>query len=118
MTRIDRFAFLDCKNLTDVYYTGTEQQRANISIDNIDNGNNELLNAAWHYNYVPTHILGDINNDGKLNNKDLTRLFQYLSDWDVEVKEVALDINGDGKVNNKDLTRLFQYLSGWDVEIF
>ncbi len=65
-----------------------------------------------------SHIAGDINGDGSLNNKDLTRLFQYLSDWDVEVNEAALDINGDGSVNNKDLTRLFQYLSDWDVEIF
>ncbi|MBO4733060.1 MAG: dockerin type I repeat-containing protein [Clostridia bacterium] len=67
---------------------------------------------------LTTHTPGDINGDGELNNKDLTRLFQYLSDWDVEVNEAALDINGDGTVNNKDLTRLFQYLSDWDVEIF
>ena len=67
---------------------------------------------------LDSYIPGDINGDGSLNNKDLTRLFQYLSDWDVEVSEAALDINGDGSVNNKDLTRLFQYLSDWDVEIF
>ncbi|MBO4733706.1 MAG: dockerin type I repeat-containing protein, partial [Clostridia bacterium] len=65
-----------------------------------------------------THIPGDINGDAELNNKDLTRLFQYLSDWNVEVNEYALDVNGDGDVNNKDLIRLFQYLSNWNVEIF
>lgn len=63
-------------------------------------------------------LIGDANNDGTVNNKDLTRLFQYLSSYDVPVNEAALDLNGDGSVNNKDLTRLFQYLSGWDVEIY
>ena len=66
------------------------------------------------YNYIP----GDVNNDGSVDNKDLTRLFQYLSGWDVEVNEAAVDINGDGSSDNKDLTRLFQYLSNWDVEIY
>lgn len=64
------------------------------------------------------HLPGDINGDGDVNNKDLTRLFQYLSDWDVEVVNEALDVNGDGIVNNKDQTRLFQYLSDWDVAIY
>lgn len=63
-------------------------------------------------------LCGDINSDNSVNNKDLTRLFKYLSGWDVDPKEEMLDINGDGKVNNKDLTRLFQYLSGWAVDIF
>ncbi|MBO4734373.1 MAG: hypothetical protein J5662_07850, partial [Clostridia bacterium] len=39
---------------------------------------------------LTTHTPGDINGDGELNNKDLTRFFQYLSDWDVEVNEAAL----------------------------
>ena len=68
--------------------------------------------------YMPKEIPGDISGDGKLNNKDASRLFQYLAGWDVDVDESALDVNGDGKVNNKDATRLFQYLAGWDVEIF
>ena len=106
-------AFSDCKNITDVFYTGDITEKPEY----YTYGNEYLLNATWHYNYAP-HVSGDINNDDKVNNKDLTRLFQYLSKWNVEVNAAALDINGDGKVNNKDLTRLFQYLSKWDVEIF
>ena len=64
------------------------------------------------------HIPGDIIGNGEINNKVVTRLFQYLSGWKVDVNEKALDVNGDGKINNKDLTRLFQYLSDWDVEIY
>ena len=67
---------------------------------------------------VTAHQPGDINNDGKVNNKDLTRLAQHLAGKEVEVIEDALDVNGDGKVNNKDLTRLAQYLAGKDVEIY
>ena len=66
---------------------------------------------------VAGHIPGDINGDGDVNNKDLTRLFKHLSGYTVEVVESALDVNGDGSVNNKDLTRLFRYLSGYEVEI-
>ena len=67
---------------------------------------------------VAGHIPGDITGDGVVNNKDLTRLFKYLTGFDVEVVEAALDINGDGSVNNKDQTRLFRYLSGYDVDIY
>ena len=66
---------------------------------------------------TPDHVPGDINGDGKVNNKDVTRLQKYLSGEEVDVNPAALDVNGDGKVNNKDLTRLQKYLKGDDVEI-
>ena len=66
----------------------------------------------------PDHIPGDINGDGKVNNKDVTRLQRYLKGEETEVVEAALDVNGDGKVNNKDLTRLQRYLKGEEVEIY
>ena len=66
---------------------------------------------------VITHKPGDINDDGSVNNKDVTALFKYLSGWDIVINEEAADINGDGNKNNKDITLLFKYLSGWDVVI-
>lgn len=64
-------------------------------------------------------LAGDINGDKSADNKDLLRLFKYLSGWDVDYVEAALDVNGDGNVNNKDFTRLFKALTDWDnVQIF
>ncbi|MBR2319364.1 MAG: hypothetical protein IKA50_01090 [Clostridia bacterium] len=62
-------------------------------------------------------LAGDVNSDGKVNNKDLGRLQQYVNGWDVSISASAADVNGDGKVNNKDLGRLQQYVNGWDVEL-
>ena len=63
-------------------------------------------------------IAGDINGDGNVNNKDLTRLLKYIAGEDVEVVTVTIDPNGDGNINNKDLTRLMKYIAGEAVEIF
>ena len=46
-----RDAFYQCTALSDVYYRGTEEQRAQIQIENSNSGNDPLLNAAWHYSF-------------------------------------------------------------------
>ena len=50
VTYIGDYAFYDCDSLTDVYYAGTEEEWAKISIDS---GNTSLIGAIIHYNYVP-----------------------------------------------------------------
>lgn len=66
---------------------------------------------------VAGRVSGDVNDDGKVNNRDLGVLMQYLNDWDVTVNKSAADVNGDGSVNNKDYGLLMQYLNNWDVEL-
>ncbi len=99
---------------TDVDITVTYDTEDVFNLDDIDVAFSVENGKVTIVPYLP----GDVNGDGKVNNKDATRLLQYLSGWDVKITEVAMDVNGDGKVNNKDATRLLQYLSGWDVKIY
>ena len=50
VTKIGERAFEGCNQLTDVYFTGTEDEWNNIVIEK---GNDELKNATIHFNYVP-----------------------------------------------------------------
>ena len=46
VTSIGEQAFYDCTGLKDVYYAGTEQKKAGISIGSY---NSSIFNATWHY---------------------------------------------------------------------
>ena len=59
VTSIGVWAFCDCTSLTDVYYAGSEAQWKAIGIDLY--GNDDLLTANIHYNYVShTHSYKDV----------------------------------------------------------
>ena len=59
VTSIGYSAFYYCTSLTDVYYAGSEAQWKAISISS--NGNEDLLTANIHYNYVShTHSYKDV----------------------------------------------------------
>lgn len=63
-------------------------------------------------------IYGDVDGNGRINNRDLGTLQQYLGDWeDVNINLEAADVTHDGKVNNRDLGLLQQYLGDWDVTL-
>ena len=59
VTSIGGSAFYNCTSLTDVYYAGSEAQWKAISISST--GNDDLLTANIHYNYVShTHSYKDV----------------------------------------------------------
>ena len=95
------------------------------SINNFDNKQIGTQNVTISYRGIDTNILvevvdyipGDINGDGIVSMKDVTRLNNYLNDDKTKVIKAALDVNGDGVVSIKDITRLVEYLSDNTVEI-
>ncbi len=60
------------------------------------------------------YLLGDVNNDGKINLKDVNLIVAYyngnLELTDVQIK--AADVNGDGKVNLKDVNLIVSHYNG------
>lgn len=59
----------------------------------------------------PIALLGDADGNGRVNNRDLGRMQQYLNDWDVDIDLIACDMDGNGRVNNRDLGTLQQMLN-------
>lgn len=110
---IEMAAFANCLSLTEVYYSGSEEDRAAISISS---DNDHLLNATWHYAVVSV-IPGDSSGDGEVSIQDVALFQRYLNGWDEELDAVVCDVNADGTCDNKDLVLLIRYLNGWDVEL-
>ncbi len=76
--------------------------------------------ATFEVTVKKAYTPGDINGDGSVNIRDITRLKQVVAGgYDVTYVEEALDTNGDGSVNIRDITRLKQYVAGgYGVEVY
>jgi uncharacterized repeat protein (TIGR02543 family) len=70
-------------------------------------------------NDVTITITGDVDGDGQITPKDVTKLRRFLAGgWNVEVSVKNADIDGDGKVTPKDVTMLRRYLAGgWGISL-
>ncbi len=56
-------------------------------------------------------VLGDINSDEVIDNKDVVSLFRYVSGTATGAKESICDVNYDKTIDNKDVVTLFKYTS-------
>jgi hypothetical protein len=60
---------------------------------------------------MESDMLGDVNNDGNLNNEDLNAMSDYITDGKTEnfIFKNA-DVNGDKKVNVADIVRIINII--------
>ena len=63
-----------------------------------------------------SYTLGDLDGNGRINNRDLGMLQQHLNEWPVNINTDAADLDANGRINNRDLGMLQQYINEWDVE--
>lgn len=75
-----------------------------------------IAESAWLVNayYVePVVVLGngDMDGNGRVNNRDMGLLQQYLNGWGARIFPAACDMDGNGVVNNRDLGLLQQLLN-------
>ena len=63
-------------------------------------------------------LVGDVNSDGKVDNRDAMILDRYAAGWPGYYKYIknmdAADLSGDGVINNRDAMILDRYVAGWD----
>jgi uncharacterized protein YkwD len=60
-----------------------------------------------------THLLGDLDDSGKIDLKDVTALFQFVNGQTTNKFSGSVsDVNKDGTTDLKDVTRLFQFVNG------
>lgn len=62
-------------------------------------------------------ILGDANDDGKVNLSDVSTLLKYIAKWDIETDTKAADVNLDEKINLNDVSLILKYVAKWDVTL-
>ncbi len=77
-----------------------------------------VCNETVISNYVASfYLVGDINNDGAINNTDAICLANYIGGKVFAVNELSCDINGDEVINLYDLILLRRFIAKIDSEI-
>ena len=72
--------------------------------------NNKFALSVLDYS---DYLLGDVNNDGKVNIKDWNMVYNYINETRKLTNEEfkRADVNMDGKVNIKDWNRIYNHIT-------
>lgn len=81
-------------NQTRLYYSSTKEKSLT---------NRDIAIATPVYSFDFPAILGDVNDDGLLNAKDILILRRHAADWQIDFNLDNADSNADKKINAKDI---------------
>ena len=98
------------------YSDGVDEPHEFIRPVLVDDGGRYVEVTVSHFSkfeVIPVQLyeIGDINQDGEVNNTDVTRLYAHLNGTNPLEDETIGDLNGDIDVNNTDVTRLYAHLN-------
>ena len=86
-------------------------------------GEEITLSSEFYLEYINGVLIktiqyGDVNGDGKVNAKDVSRIKRYLAGWEMpeDTNIRNADVNADGKVTEADYVLLRKYVGGWYEE--
>ena len=106
VTEIGEQAFLNCTALKNVYFVGTKAQWRKVAVLS---GNDALAEAGVMCTVQGSLIPGDVNDDEKLNAKDVVAIMKYVIGIMIDqIREEAADYDKNGKVNAKDVVALMK----------
>ena len=66
------------------------------------------------------YALGDVNNDGDVNDQDAIFLMRHVADWKQKTyfNLLAADIDKDGEISDADCIHLARHIAGWKLPYF
>ena len=128
-------AFKGCEDLREVYLRPTTAPELGAdAFDGVDEdvfvifypkSSSGYTKGEWKTYYTETYtpaasddeveevMLGDVNGDDKVSDKDNSALIEFLIGKTDEINTATADVDGDGKVTIADSVYLARYLDGW-----
>lgn len=110
MKNIGSYVFDGCDKLSDIYYSGTEEEWNNISIDNY---NYELKKATIHYNHA---AVKEVNGSVYYQVKNNSSMLRFIAEVDIDdIKDsdysnIMINVNGE-KCNLKTRRAYYSIIS-------
>ena len=112
--------FLDTFNYADTYFgkqfTATVNGNAAVTSDT-SGGKETLAWVDYTFTLAGSTLVGDVNEDGEVTNRDAMILDRYIAGWTGYEKNIknmdAADMDRKGTVDNRDAMILDRVVAGW-----